>query len=144
MKLHHLRLGVPLLDVSALPIFIFIINHVPLQQTRKSYITISRVRTSLVTESNTLFVYIKNICALWSFQKKVISPTVYPLFLFLFLATPRIEPRVVCTPGKCSTASVPHFQFKPYKTIHQITQEQQINTQDQCVLYAMCLSPQNH
>lgn len=59
MKLCHLRTGVPLLDASALPVLISTINHAPLQQNRKSYITTSGVRMSLVTESNTSFAYIK-------------------------------------------------------------------------------------
>lgn len=57
----YLTSEVPLLDVSALPVLISTVNHVPLQQTRKSYITTSRVRTSFVTEINRFFLHILNL-----------------------------------------------------------------------------------
>lgn len=65
---------------------------------------------------------------------KVIKPTVYPLFLAML----RIEHRE----STVHAWQMP-YHLKPYKTIHQITQEQQINTQDQCALYPISLTPQN-
>lgn len=61
MKCQQARTGVPLLEASALLVFISKINHKPLQQIRKSYITTSRLRTLLATESKTFLHILKII-----------------------------------------------------------------------------------
>lgn len=98
MKYQQPRTGVPLLEASALPVFISKINLC--SKPGKAILQLPDLGLHLPQKARLLHI-LKTIISFNHsiLEKKVINPTAYPLLL----AMPRIEPRVLCMPGKCST-----------------------------------------